>query len=98
MTRKYTFLITLLLISTLFSQLFSQDDELQSNPVHKRERAISFSLATSGFGLGGVYRWPLPSYMHVGLDLEFFGQFIFPFSRNKLLSYLNHVFRPVLNL
>lgn len=72
MTRKTLLLFTTLMITLFFSQVFSQEDELESVPVHKRERAISFSLASNGFGLGGVYRWTLPHYMHAGVNLEFF--------------------------
>ena len=72
MNRKYLPSITLLLALIFFGQSFAQDEMLESSPVHKRERAISFSLATSGFGIGGVYRWTLPSYMHAGINMEFF--------------------------
>ncbi len=47
-------------------------DVFDAPPTHMKERAFSFSLSTSGLGLGGTYRFPLPSYSHIGFNLEFF--------------------------
>ncbi|RMI14395.1 MAG: hypothetical protein D6681_05210 [Calditrichaeota bacterium] len=50
----------------------AQEDNLESVPVHKNEKGLSFSLATSGLGLGVLYRKALPSFFYVGVNLEFF--------------------------
>ena len=72
MIRQRLLSIAILFAVIAFGHLFAQDDMLESSPVHKNERALSFSLATNGFGIGGTYRWKLPSYLHAGVNLEFF--------------------------
>ncbi len=63
-------LVSAFLLSSL--PAYSQNDALESVPVHKNERSFTFSLATNGLGLGGSYRFKLPNYYHVGFNLEFF--------------------------
>lgn len=68
-------LFLLMLLSMILCSLpvMSQDDYYpESVPVHKNERSVTFSLATSGLGLGGSYRFKLPNFYHLGFNLEFF--------------------------
>ncbi len=60
----------LLVIISLYA--FPQSDDLESVPTHKNERGLSFSLASSGLGVGGFYRFALPNFLYIGADLEFF--------------------------
>jgi hypothetical protein len=61
------FLLFFLLIPTL---VISQYEE--SVPLHGNEYGAGVTLAMSGFGLGGFYRFSLPSYFHVGVNLDFY--------------------------
>lgn len=47
-------------------------EDLENLPVHKSQRAFSFSLASNGMGLGGLYRFAAPGFTHVGFNVEFF--------------------------
>ena len=79
---KLPFIFILSLIFLFAGQTVAQDDNdpiqedeygyLESEPSHKNERAFSFSLSTNGLALGGLYRFKLPSFMHLGINLEFF--------------------------
>ncbi len=68
---KTAFALMLLVLVSM--PLTAQEfDDFESVPVHKNERAITFSLSTNGIALGGLYRFKLPGYMHFGVNLEFF--------------------------
>ncbi len=62
----------ILALFILASQLAAQEEILESAPTHKSERSFTISLATSGLGIGGAYRFTLPAYFHLGFTLEFF--------------------------
>lgn len=71
--KKYGIGALLLMLCIFSGSLLGQDDKiLETAPVHKNERGFTVSLATSGIGLGGVYRFALPLYSHIGFSLEFF--------------------------
>jgi hypothetical protein len=71
--KKYSIGALLLMLCIFSSSIFAQDGMmLETDPIHKNERGFTISLATSGIGLGGVYRFALPLYSHIGFSLEFF--------------------------
>jgi hypothetical protein len=61
------FLLIFLLIPAL---VIAQYEE--SVPLHGNEYGAGITLAMAGFGLGGFYRFSLPSYFHVGVNLDFY--------------------------
>ena len=61
------FLLIFLLIPAL---VIAQYEE--SVPLHGNEYGAGITLAMSGFGLGGFYRFSLPNYFHVGVNLDFY--------------------------
>ena len=71
--KKYILSGFILMLCFFSGQTLAQDYEIiETVPIHKNERGFTVSLATSGLGLGGVYRWALPLYSHIGFSLEFF--------------------------
>lgn len=72
MIRNLYFAILFLAGILLGGTAYGQNTFENIQPVHMKERAFSFSLSTSGLGLGGTYRFPLPNYSHIGINLEFF--------------------------
>ncbi len=62
----------LLVLALLTAGTLAQDDPYDSQPTHKREKAFTFSLATSGLSLGGMYRFPMKNFTHIGVNFEFF--------------------------
>ncbi|MEJ2536162.1 MAG: hypothetical protein P8048_03770 [Calditrichia bacterium] len=50
--------------------IFAQYDEMQ--PMHSNEYGAGFTIAMSGFGLGGFYRIALPNFYYIGAQLDFF--------------------------
>lgn len=71
--KRYILSSFLLMLCIFCGQSVAQDYEIiETVPVHKNERGFTISLATSGIGLGGVYRFALPLYTHIGFTLEFF--------------------------
>lgn len=74
------FIAIIFMVFLFFGQSFAQSNDVQTNeygyleaePSHKNERAFSFSLSTNGLALGGLYRFKLPNYTHLGINLEFF--------------------------
>lgn len=65
--------LLLLMLCLAGGSLAAQDYELiETAPIHKNERGFTISLSTSGIGLGGVYRFALPLYSHIGFSAEFF--------------------------
>ncbi len=41
-------------------------------PTHGNEYGAGFTVAMSGFGFGGFYRFALPNYFHIGVDFDFY--------------------------
>ena len=72
MSAKFYGLLFSVLLAIALPAAAQPADDLESIPTHKNERVFSFSLSTNGLALGGVYRFKLPSYMHLGVSLEFF--------------------------
>lgn len=62
----------ILALLLLAGPLAAQEDSLEPAPTHKSERSFTISLASSGLGIGGAYRFALPAYFHLGATLEFF--------------------------
>lgn len=85
---KMTAVLAVLLVLILgHTPLPAQETEVEAPPSHKNERGFSFSLSSSGLGIGGFYRLALPAYTHLGFDLEFFAvrddkefEFVDPFT------------------
>jgi len=69
-----------LLVGLVVGKAFPQYEE---TPVlHKNEYGASFTVAMSGFGIGGFYRIALPKFIHIGANLDFFimkGEKEYPF-------------------
>lgn len=65
--RYYLFLLILSVFSTA---LFAQDEDLP--PIHENEFGAGITVAMSGFGLGGFYRFDLPAYFHIGVTADFY--------------------------
>ncbi len=61
----------LLFILVIPAFLFSQYDE-ESIAHHGNEYGAGITMAMAGFGLGGFYRFSLPSYAHIGFNLDFY--------------------------
>jgi hypothetical protein len=65
--RNSLFIFMLLVI---YPSLFAQYEDLP--PIHENEFGAGITLAMSGFGLGGFYRFGLPSYFHIGVAGDFY--------------------------
>lgn len=63
-------LFALFLVELTIGNIFPQ---YQETPVlHTNEYGASFTVAMSGFGIGGFYRIALPKFIHVGGNVDFF--------------------------
>ncbi|MBN2365491.1 MAG: hypothetical protein EH225_05815 [Calditrichaeota bacterium] len=69
---KHTSGIVFILLLTLsvFSPGWTQ--YIDRDPIHEDEYGAGITIAMSGIGLGGFYRFALPSYIHVGAELDFY--------------------------
>ncbi len=70
---KYLPVVALLVVTLCMGPVFGQIEyeEFDTPVIHKNERAFTFSLATNGLAIGGLYRKALPGYFQAGLSLEF---------------------------
>ncbi len=64
-------------LSLIFLLTFSVFSEgraqyIEREPLHGNEYGAGITIAMSGIGLGGFYRFALPSYIHVGAELDFY--------------------------
>jgi len=66
MIKRSTIVILFLLPITLFAQY------QEMPPTHGDEFGAGFTVAMSGFGLGGYYRFALPNFFSVGADADFY--------------------------
>lgn len=71
MLKKFVLTGLCLILFFYAPQIHSQDRD-ESEAIHKNELGLNFSLAMSGFGVGGFYRIALPAYSHIGVNLNFF--------------------------
>lgn len=65
--RNYLILLALVFFIT---SLFPQEEDIPI--IHEDEYGAGITLAMSGFGLGGYYRFALPAFFHVGASLDFY--------------------------
>lgn len=70
MIKKSLLISLILIIFTYTPHGYSQD--FADTTIHTNEVGLNFSLAMSGFGIGGFYRKALGSYTYLGVDLNFF--------------------------
>ncbi len=66
MGKIFAMLLLLLIPISLFAQY--EDTE----PLHGDEYGAGITVAMSGFGLGGFYRFSLPNYFFVGGNVDFY--------------------------
>jgi hypothetical protein len=64
---RYTLILFLIILPI---SLFAQFDDMQ--PKHSDEYGAGITIAMSGFGLGGFYRFALPNFYYIGAQLDFF--------------------------
>ena len=68
--KSYFLLLNFFLLHTLVFNGIAQNYD--SPPSHKNEVGFDFSVAMSGTGIGGFYRFPIWSYSHIGVNANFF--------------------------
>lgn len=69
---KRILFVCLSIIFFIHSQEGTSQSWEETETVHKDEIGFNFSLAMSGFGIGGFYRKALPSYSYFGANVNFF--------------------------
>jgi hypothetical protein len=68
--RNMSVIVSLFIIFMTAKSMPAQFDD--PVPAHGNEYGAGITIAMSGFGLGGFYRFAFPSYFHLGAHLDFY--------------------------
>ena len=62
----------LIIVILLFTFSLGLSQEYDDPIYHGNEYGGGVTIAMSGFGFGGFYRWALPNYSHIGVNANFY--------------------------